>query len=88
MRIVSQAVLKIKPETGIGASFRGALYAADGQVKGDVGGGCSRTVTIKIGAIPSQKDRAKRAVFAISHVRFVRMNELSHGVRAKKSPFS
>ena len=80
MRIVSQTVLKIKPEAGVGLRRIGALYAAYGQVKGDVGGGCSRTITSKIGAIPSQKDRAKRAVFAISHVRFVRTNELSHGV--------
>ena len=39
-----------------------------------------QTVTRKIEVIPSQKDREKRAVFAISHVRFVRTNELSHGV--------
>ena len=80
VRIVSQTVLKIKSEAGVGLRRIGALYAAYGQVKGDVGGGCSRTVTIKIGAIPSQKDRAQRAVFAISHVRFARMRELSHGV--------
>ena len=39
MRIVSQAVLKIKPETGVGLHRIGALYAADGEVKGDVDGG-------------------------------------------------
>ena len=80
MRIVSQTVLKIKSEAGVGLRRISALYAAYGQVKGDVGGGCSRTITSKIGAIPSQKDRAKRAVFAISHVRFARMRKLSHGV--------
>ena len=30
--------------------------------------------------IKNSKSRAKRAVFAISHVRFARMRELSHGV--------
>ena len=88
MRIVSQTVLKIKSEAGVGLRRISALYAAYGQVKGDVGGGCSRTVTIKIGAIPSQKDRAQRAVFAISHTRFTRTRKQSRGVRAKKSPFS
>ena len=39
-----------------------------------------QTVTRKIEVFPSQKDRAQRAVFAISHVRFARMRELSHGV--------
>ena len=32
-------MLKIKPEAGIGLRRIGALYAAYGQVKGDVGGG-------------------------------------------------
>ena len=73
-------MLKIKSEAGVCLRRISALYAAYGQVKGDVGGGCSRTITSKIGAIPSQKDRAKRAVFAISHVRFARMRKLSHGV--------
>ena len=38
-------------------------------------------VSIKIEAIPSQKDRAKRVAFAISNVRFARMRELSHAYK-------